>query len=141
VPASGDVRVSVSLTDVRRGSDGADFPGGLDFPLPLRITDKDTDEAHVTWATVTDLPYFTNPIRFTVPCGDTADTSIGASCSLQTTVNALLLPNNSPANYASSGKRRIWELDKITLWDGGEDGYIQSRDDNTPLVTQGVFVP
>ena len=39
------------------------------------------------------------------------------------------------------GVRAIWELGQISVWDGGEDGYVESRDDNAVLAVQGVFVP
>ena len=38
-------------------------------------------------------------------------------------------------------KRAIVKLDWCAVWDGGEDGFIESRDDNTVLAVQGVFVP
>ena len=35
----------------------------------------------------------------------------------------------------------VVELDQVTVYDGGDDGYTDTRDDNTPLAVQGVFVP
>jgi hypothetical protein len=32
-------------------------------------------------------------------------------------------------------------LDQIVVYDGGDDGFPESLDDNTPLAVQGVFVP
>jgi WD40-like Beta Propeller Repeat len=135
-----DVKVAVSLTDVRRGFDLADLPGDLDLPLPVRITDNDNGGQHITPATVTDFNYFNNPFHFTVPCTETADTTIGSTCSMRTSVNALVPPSQGGA-YLSGGDRSIWELGQIAVYDGGEDGYVRSLDDNTPLAVQGVFVP
>ena len=134
-----DVRISVSLSDVRRGSDLADGPGSLELVLPARITDKFNGALNSEQATVRDLDdYMTNPLRVQVPCAETADPAVGSTCSATTTVNALF-PWQPPA--VSERRRAIWQLDQIAVWDGGEDGYIESRDDNTVLAVQGVFVP
>jgi hypothetical protein len=134
-----DVRISVSLSDVRRGSDLADGPGSLELVLPARITDKFNGALNSEQATVRDLnDYMTNPLRLQVPCAETADPAVGSTCSATTTVNALF-PWQPPA--VSERRRAIWQLDQMAVWDGGEDGYIESRDDNTVLAVQGVFVP
>jgi hypothetical protein len=138
-----DVKVSVSLTDVKRAFDGADLPGDLDLPLPVRITDEfnGRGNGNYIWpATVRDLSYFENPLHFDVPCTETTDTSVGSTCSLRSSVNALVPPSVGGA-YLYAGERSIWELGQVALYDGGEDGWVRSRDDNTPLAVQGVFVP
>ena len=63
---------------------------------------------------------------------------MGSTCSVDTTVNALF---GSNPGAVRERRRAIWQLDQIAVWDGGEDGYIESRDDNTVLAVQGVFVP
>jgi len=135
-----DVNVSVSLSDVRRGFDLADGPGSLELVLPVRITDLTNgpfDSEHQ--ATVTDLDnYQTNPLRFLVPCAETADPAVGSTCSVNTTVNALF---GSNPGAVRERRRAIWQLDQIAVWEGGEDGYIETRDDNAVLAVQGVFVP
>jgi hypothetical protein len=89
--------------------------------------------------TVADLDdYLTNPLRFLVPCVETADPAVGSTCSASTTVNALL---GSDPGAVDERRAAIWELDQVAVWDGGEDGFIESRDDNTVLAVQGVFVP
>jgi hypothetical protein len=40
----------------------------------------------------------------------------------------------------SEGKRAIWELGQIEVFDGGSDG-LTSTGDNTVFARQGVFVP
>ena len=136
-----DVRVSVSITDVRQQVDGADQPSPLDLPLPVRITDRNNGGARVTPATVQDFNYFTNPFHITVPCAATADPSIGATCAVETTVDALVPGTSPPGTYVVEGKRAIWQLDQLVVYDGGPDGAVDSLDDNTPLLKQGVFVP
>jgi hypothetical protein len=38
------------------------------------------------------------------------------------------------------GRRTVWELDKVRVYDGGPDEDADSED-NSLLATQGVFVP
>ena len=138
-----DVEISVNMTDVRRGSDGADALGSMELPVPLRLTDKANGPFREESGTVTDfnvgiLGYANNPLRVDIPCVVTADPSAGSTCSATTTVNALFPPNQ---DAVIEGERAVWELDQIAVLDGGEDGYVQSRDDNTVLAVQGVFVP
>jgi hypothetical protein len=143
-----DVRVSTSITDVRRRSDGADLPGPLDLPLPVRITDRDSGGARVTPATVVqsrdylgNIDYVGNPFHFTVPCVETPAATTGATCSVESTVDALVPGSPSDRKYLTEGKSANWEFDQIALYDGGEDGFLESLDDNTQLARQGVFVP
>jgi hypothetical protein len=135
-----DVKVSVSLTDVRRGFDLADGPGSLELVLPVRITDMSSGPfGSEHQGTVTDLDdYLTNPLRFLVPCVETADPAVGSTCSASTTVNALL---DSIPGAVRERRGAIWELDRVAVWEGGEDGFIETRDDNAVLAVQGVFVP
>jgi WD40 repeat protein len=135
-----DVKVSVSLTDVLRRSDLADLTQDLDMPLPVRITDYDNGGARITPATVKEFNYFDNPFRFRVPCAATSDTTIGAACSLQSSVEALVPPSLGQ-QFIQEGKRSIWQLERIALYDGGEDTFPSSFDDNTVLAVQGLFVP
>jgi len=135
-----DIKVMVSLSDVRRGFDLADGPGSLELVLPVRITDLSNGPfGSEHQATVQDIDdYQTNPLRFLVPCAETADPTVGSTCSVDTTVNALF--GSNPGGVRER-RRAIWQFDQIAVWDGGEDGFIESRDDNTVLAVQGVFVP
>jgi hypothetical protein len=40
----------------------------------------------------------------------------------------------------TEGKRAIWQLDGIDVYDGGPDGAAETAG-NTLFATQGVFVP
>ena len=78
-----------------------------------------------------------------MPCTETADPAIGSTCAVTTSANTLVpqsIPRPSP-DFVSEGRRAIWQLGQISVWDGGEDGFIESTDDNTVLAVQGVFVP
>ena len=71
----------------------------------------------------------------TVPCNSTADASIGATCSISTSAQAL-----TPGSIAGGG-RIVWEMDDVDVFDGGPDGDVDTPAGNTLFLTQGVFVP
>jgi hypothetical protein len=124
-----DLRITMSMTDVRRRSDLADYTGEVKLFLPGRLTDRLGSGSG-------DEPLtgdFTN--RVTVPCAATASTSIGSTCSVTTTFDSLI-PGAVP-----EGKRSIWALDRVRVDDGGADGDAETENDNTPFATQGIFVP
>ena len=119
----------MSLTDVRRQSDLADYTGELEADPTLRITDRQSGAAGDEPATVSDLDF---PV--TVPCAGTADTTVGATCAVTTTADSVL------PGTVSDGKRAIWQLGKLEVFDGGPDG-LASTEDNTVFARQGIFVP
>ena len=125
----GDVRITVSLTDVRRQADLDDYTGELEADPILRITDRQSGTAGDEPATVSDFDF---PV--TVPCAGTADTTVGSNCAITTTADSVL------PGTVSEGKRAIWQLGQIQVFDGGPDG-LASTDDNTVFARQGIFVP
>ena len=127
-----DVHVSASVSDVTRNFDGADALGSLDLTLTPRITDRANGGLRLFAGTTSEPGYNTNPLHVDLPCTSTSDPGVGSTCAVQTTFAAL---------SGLSGKRAVVGLDQLTIYDGGEDGYVESREDNTPLATQGVFVP
>ena len=122
--------VVVRVTDVRRRSGLGDYTGELALRLPLRITDRDnggtasTDHGTVQDSTL-DVP---------VSCAATGSTSVGSTCAVSTTVDAVV------PGAVKEGERAIWALDKVQVLDGGADG-IASTSPNTLFAVQGVFVP
>jgi hypothetical protein len=70
----------------------------------------------------------------TVPCAGTADTTVGATCAVTTTADSVL------PGTVNEGKRAVWQLGQLEVFDGGADG-LASTDDNTLFARQGVFVP
>src|SRR5205807_8430495 len=85
-----DGTVAVSMTDVRcagvsGGCSGAlaDYADDLGFEATFRLTDLGNGYGALP-GTVIDLP-----LRFSVPCTLTAATTIGSTCSLNTTINTL----------------------------------------------------
>jgi hypothetical protein len=124
----GDVRVGASITDVRNKSGLGDYAGQLKLTTDLRITDRDNGPTEISTTQAVSL-------SFAVPCTvTTATTTIGSSCTLNTTADALA------AGTVKESMRAIWELGKVNVFDGGSDG-VASTDPNTLFLTQGYFVP
>ena len=125
---SGDVAIVGSITDVRKKSDLTDYTGELQLKLPLRITDRLSGPSANEPATGDTT--FAAP----VPCAGTGDTTVGSTCSIDTSVNAVV-PGAVVATV-----RSIWQLQGVQVFDGGADG-IASTADNTLFADQAVFVP
>jgi hypothetical protein len=123
-----DVFFHAELTDVRN-QNLSDYGGELQAHTAVRITDKDNGPAEDQAATVKDFDF-----AFTVPCAKTDDTSVGSTCSVDTSLQALR------PGAVKEGKRAIWALGPVRVYDGGADG-LASTQDNTLFATQGVFIP
>ncbi len=127
-----DVTITASLTDVRRSSDLADYTGELLGVTTIRITDRSNDNGISLTApgTVQETDF-----SFTLPCAPTASTTIGSACSLSTTADAVI-PGAVP-----EGKRSVWAMGPVQVFDGGPDGDADTPAGNTLFATQGIFVP
>jgi hypothetical protein len=124
-----DARFQVSMTDVRRNTTGfPDYTGQLQLETTLRVIDKNNGPSEV--GTVQDTPF-----RVTVPCATTGDTTVGSTCSVNTTADAVM-----GAGTVLESKRSIWQLGQIRINDGGADG-VASTTPNTLFAVQGVLVP
>src|SRR4029079_11116594 len=124
------VRVDARLTDVRRQGTLDDYAGELQVDQTVQITDRSNGPASDEPGTVQ-----ANPYRFTVPCAATASTTIGGTCSLSSTFNAIL-----PGSVVDS-RRAVGELGQVSVFDGGRDGQAATGSDNTLFERQGVFAP
>jgi hypothetical protein len=126
-----DVQVDFELTDVRVATTLADYPGELRLDLESRFTDMANGPAGDEAGTVEDF-FWEAPVN----CAATASTSVGSTCALHTTVDALV------PNTIKAGKRMIWEeVDHPHIWDGGDDWTAGTEDDNLAFQTMGLFVP
>jgi hypothetical protein len=123
-----DVALAVSLTDVRTQGSLTDYTGEVQAASAVRITDR----ANGPSAAETGTGDYDFPV--TVPCAATASTTIGATCALTTTLDAVV-PGAVP-----EGKRSIWALGRVQVNDGGADGQAATAP-NGLFATQGVFVP
>lgn len=129
-PASeSDVRLTVSLTDVRRKSDLSDYTGELQVQGAVRITDKANGPLQNEAATgfATDFPA-------AVPCVATDRTTVGSTCSLISSFNAIV-----PGTVVER-KRATWQLGEVQVFDGGAS-EVAGGQGASLFATQGIFVP
>jgi hypothetical protein len=133
-PATGtdeaDDKLTVTFKDVRRKSDLGDYGGALQASIEVRITDRYNGASLSDPGTVSDLTY-----AFTVPCATNGDPAIGSTCAVNTSADALV------PDTIREGKRAIWELDQVRLFDGGSDGVATTTADNTLFAVEGIFIP
>jgi len=117
-----DVKLRGEVTDVRLSAGLSDYGGALEARVGLTITDKDNTPSPggPGAATTVEIPY-----SFTVPCADTADTTVGSTCAIDTTVDALV------PGTAKEGDRAVWQLGTVEVRDAAGATFL----------TQGVFVP
>jgi hypothetical protein len=145
--ATPDVTITGVFNDVRCGPgttapakcatanavSGADYTGELRAALSLRMTDLWNSTAPgggPDAATVQD-----NGLNATFPCASTTDTTVGSTCTLSTSANALV------GGLVIDSKRATWQIDQISVIDGGPDGLISTASGNKVFLKQGVFAP
>jgi hypothetical protein len=124
-----DVGMTVSISDVRNATDLSDYGGELSTRATIRLTDRLNGPDGTDAATVSDFQ-----LQFTVPCTPTAQASVGSTCSVSTSADAVV------PGMVIERSRAIWEIGQITLDDGGPDGLAATQD-NRPFAVEGVFVP
>jgi hypothetical protein len=129
-----DARITATISDVRSGSGGGtDYnpASGADMTLisKLRITDTRYGTLEVEPGTTTD-------IRFEVPltCATTSDSSVGSTCSVNTTADAIV-----PGTIAE-GKKTVIGLFRVQIDDAGPDNVRDNADDSL-FAQQGYYVP
>jgi glucose/arabinose dehydrogenase/PKD repeat protein len=109
-----DVRLQISITDVRQRTGLTDYTGSL----LARTTTRVTDRADGT-STIADISLPVN-----VPCVGTP-AGVGATCAVNTTLDAL-----NPGTI-DEGARAVWELVSVELLDSGGEVFARP----------GVFIP
>ena len=120
----------MSISDVRRKSDLADYGGELEARTTLRLTDRLSGSALNESATLGDLPFeFVRAVRD----DDQHRHRIGVRDS-STSADAIT------PGIADEGSRAVWQLGQVSVADGGSDG-LGSTDPNGVFAVQGVFVP
>ena len=132
-PATGadeaDVALRVKATDVWRAASLDDYAGELQASLTLRITDRLHGPSTAESGTTQDTPF-----RFAVPCVATPGDPAGGTCDAVTSADAVV------PGAVVEGRRAIWALGPLQVYDGGADG-VASTQPNTLFATEGVFVP
>jgi sugar lactone lactonase YvrE len=125
-----DVKLTASATDVRLKAGLGDYTGELQAVASLRLTDRASAQAVNEPATVQDFNF-----RFTVPCQASVSTTIGSTCAVKTTADAI-----QPGTVREKA-RAIWQLAQVRLFDGGSDGVASTISGNTLFEKQGLLVP
>jgi hypothetical protein len=132
-----DVKITLSITDVRNKPSGSDYTGQLLGTAPLQLTDRDNAPESPETGTVQSFPF-----QFPVSCVATGDANIGGACTASTTFDALI------PGAVGEGLRSIWELGQLVVKDAGPNGTGYAAcpptcgdGDETVFERQGVFVP
>ena len=142
-PDDSDVKITANITDVRckagtaacgnaNAADGADYTGEVQGTAQIRITDHFNAVAPgggTDPATVVDIPFPVN-----APCSNTAGTTIGATCAVNTSANVVV------PGAVKDTKRAIVEIGQLQILDGGSDGVVATTP-NTLFGVQGIFIP
>jgi len=122
-----DLKLDAQFTDIRNVTTLTDYTGELQVKTTLRITDRVNGPTGANPATAVNVPF-----SFTVPCSGDGDTTVGSTCTVSTTADAL-----NPG-IVPEGKRSVWSLGQVQVSDGGADGSATTAD-NTLFLTQGLF--
>jgi Tol biopolymer transport system component len=127
-----DVLVEATQSDVRDTihDPGSDYTGELAATFTLRVTDRFSAGGPDASATVEDFP-----LRVAIPCAATSNPGIGGQCDVTTSIDALV------PGFVREGKRSVWGLDQVQVFDGGFDGDADTLSDNNLFEVQGIFVP
>ena len=95
----------------------------------IRISDHYNGPGLNEAATVADIPF---PVNAT--CANTTTTTIGGTCTRNTSANAAV-----PGSVKDT-QRAVVEIAQLQISDGGADGQV-SNADNTLFGVQGIFIP
>jgi hypothetical protein len=133
-----DVSVDVNITDVRNNPSGTDYTGKVLATAQVKITDNKNADENPETGTVQAFS-----LGMPVNCNATTDTTIGANCSLSTTVDALL------PGAVIERSRGVWELGQFEVKDAGPNGTGYGAGcpptcgdgDEGTFLRQGVFAP
>ena len=137
-----DVLITSTGTDVRctaataaavctsaNAGDGPDYSGQVQGNATIRISDHYNGAGLTDAATVVDIPF---PVNGT--CANTASTSVGGTCTVNTSANAVVVGS------VKDTQRGVIEISQLQIFDGGADGNVATAD-NTLFGVQGIFIP
>lgn len=132
-----DVKIAFNEKDIRNKSDLSDYTGELGPVALWRITDRFNGPIAGSGgsdaATMPDVAFDFGGNG--IPCAATADATIGSTCVLDTTANAVV------PGVIVEGKRMNVQLGQVLVMDGGDDGDAATTADNTVFLDQGIFIP
>lgn len=138
VPDDSDILIDIALNDVRcvptrarcgttNASGPPDYSDEMRFSFTFRVTDHwnemaPTPSGGTDPATVQDVT-----IEHSWPCLETSSASTGSTCNLNTSLETLIPAGQGPLRY---GRRAVWALDAVRIYDGGADGDGDTTADN-----------
>ncbi len=139
-----NVEVQLSIADVKRASDGADYTGSVVLATALRITDRSSGPNADQPATVEDIDF-----GLPTNCVATASVDRGSNCNLQSTTDSLV------PGFAKERSRAVISMLSIEVLDAGTDGILTpavdplgqgcpptcGSGDEKVFLRQGVFAP
>jgi hypothetical protein len=132
-----NVNISVSITDVRKKSDGTDYVGPVLLESRIRVTDR--SNVGVESGTVKDNVHLSVPLN----CVATGSTTLGGTCSANTSADSLI------PGMILEQRRTIIELLSVSVKDAGPNGTGYGAGcppacgdgDEKAFLNQGVFLP
>jgi dipeptidyl aminopeptidase/acylaminoacyl peptidase len=128
-----DLSFVVTITDVRNKSDLNDYTGSLLAAMDVKRTDNRNrltgTSTYVMGGTQVSFPF-----TFPVSCVGTADATVGSTCSVATSADSVA------GNLIAEGKRTIWQMNNVVIYDGGADGN-GATGPNTLFEEVGNFIP
>jgi hypothetical protein len=137
-----DVKLVGMGTDVRQGSaTGPDYdpnPSAADVTsvAKVRISDAYNTTGTQPCSSTTSCEATVQDLDFTVPtaCAATADPTIGSTCSVDTTANAVL------TDVTKENKQAVVQIFRIRVADAGANG-VRGDTDDRDFVMQGIYIP
>jgi hypothetical protein len=127
-----NISITASLTDIQSTAGGDYNPNASGADLTavtrLRLTDKANGYGGLP-ATATEYDF-----RVPIDCSSTPDPSVGATCSANTTANALV------PGLIQEQRQTVVQAFRVRIDDSGANG-IRGDSDDRIFATQGIFVP
>src|SRR2546429_243075 len=111
------------------GTDGPDYSGQIQGNATIRISDHYNGPGLNEAATVIDIPF---PVTGT--CANTVSTTVGGTCTVATTANAVV------AGSVKDTQRAVVEVGQLQVNDGGASGVAGAADASL-FEVQGIFIP
>jgi len=146
-PSNGDtadVTIVANMTDIRAlSASGADYnpvpaAGAQDMTgaSKIRISDHHNTTGAQACSATTSCPATMIDFDFTVAvtCAPTADTTVGSTCTANTTADGTV------PDVVKEGKQAVVQLNRIRVWDAGSDGIRGNQNDRDAFM-QGIYIP
>jgi hypothetical protein len=132
-----DVRLVVSLADIRNNPALTDYVGKVLVSADVQITDMSNSAEAPEPGTVQSFKY-----EFPADCVATASTTVGSNCNLTTTADSIV------PGTATEGRRAIWQFGDVVVKDAGPNGTGYGAcpptcgdGDESIFLHQGVLAP